>query len=174
MTTSQRSRTRRRWHEHRQRPRVTMCHWVLLVVVSACSSPERDASSRESLSSIPALPLETDSARQSALANDQQTAPHLRATPSGDSLRLEVVVEPGAQLNALLPPVIELDGGRRIAFQAMGVTADSAYLTGPATAMVARAGLPAEGVLRTSYCRASELLCRTGRRVVRLGSMAQQ
>lgn len=142
----------------------------MLVAVSACSSPDRDASSGGVLSAIPPLREQSDSARQQSYASDESAAPSLRASVDGDSLRLEVVVESGAQLNALLPPVLELEDGRRVAFSALGVTADSAYLTGPATAVVARTGLPAAGVLRTSYCRASERLCRTGRRVVSLGN----
>lgn len=171
MIASARTHAPRPWNQQQQPRQITMRRWLLLVLMSACSSSEREATSSESASSILALPQQTDSARRLALAYEQDSAPSLRTTRLGDSLRFEVLVERGAQLNALLPPVIELDGGGRVVFQATGVTADSAYLTGPTTAVVARLGLPAQGLLRTSYCRASERLCRTGRRVVRLSGM---
>jgi len=85
-----------------------------------------------------------------------------------DSVRLTISVEPGARVNALLPPVIEGSDGRRFLLRAPTVTEDSAYFVEPASVTVARSALPIRGTLRTSFCRSDERLCRSAERDVLL------
>ncbi len=93
-------------------------------------------------------------------------APTVLAQLSGDSVLLRVVVEAGAQLNALAPPELELVSGERLRFTSPTVTDDSAYFVGAVQASAARSALPMRGVLRTSFCRATEKLCRTAARAL--------
>ncbi len=83
-----------------------------------------------------------------------------------DSVRLTISVEPGARVNALLPPVIEGSDGRRFLLRAPTVTEDSAYFVERASVTVARSALPIRGTLRTSFCRSDERLCRSAERDV--------
>ncbi len=85
-----------------------------------------------------------------------------------DSVRFTISVEPGARVNALLPPVIEGTDGRRFLLRAPTVTEDSAYFVERASVMVARSALPIRGTLRTSFCRSDERLCRSAVRDVLL------
>lgn len=83
-----------------------------------------------------------------------------------DSVRLTISVEPGARVNALLPPVIDGTDGRRFLLRAPTVTEDSAYFVERASVTVARSALPIRGTLRTSFCRSDERLCRSAEREV--------
>lgn len=85
-----------------------------------------------------------------------------------DSVRLTISVEPGARVNALLPPVIEGADGRRFVLRAPTVTDDSAYFVARASVTIARSALPIRGTLRTSFCRSDERLCRSAERDVLL------
>ena len=85
-----------------------------------------------------------------------------------DSVRLTISVEPGARVNALLPPVIEGTDGRRFVLRAPTVTEDSAYFVERASVTIARSALPIRGMLRTSFCRSDERLCRSAERAVLL------
>lgn len=85
-----------------------------------------------------------------------------------DSVRLTISVEPGARVNALLPPVIEEPDGRRFVLRAPTVTDDSAYFVARASVTIARSALPIRGTLRTSFCRSDERLCRSAERDVLL------
>lgn len=94
--------------------------------------------------------------------------PDLELAFGNDSVRLTISVEPGARVNALLPPVIEGTDGRRFLLRAPTVTEDSAYFVERASVMVARSALPIRGTLRTSFCRSDERLCRSAERDVLL------
>jgi hypothetical protein len=85
-----------------------------------------------------------------------------------DSVRLTISVEPGARVNALLPPVLDAGDGRRFWLRAPTVTEDSAYFVEPASVTIARSALPIRGTLRTSFCRSDERLCRSAERNVLL------
>lgn len=85
-----------------------------------------------------------------------------------DSVRVTISVEPGARVNALLPPVIEGVDGRRFLLLAPTVTEDSAYFVERASVTIARSALPIRGTLRTSFCRSDERLCRSSARDVLL------
>jgi len=113
-------------------------------------------------SSLPALPQVS----QAELETDRQLAPDLRAEARGDSVRLIVTASAGAQINALLPPVLELTGGNRYTLSGTAVTVDSAYFVGDVSVTLARDAFPVVGTLRTSYCRANERLCRNAERAV--------
>ena len=110
----------------------------------------------------------------SAIPPLPQLSPELRpVVPPGvdlafgaDSVRVMISVEPGARVNALLPPVIEASDGRRFTLRAPTVTEDSAYFVERASVMVARSVLPIRGTLRTSFCRSDERLCRSAERDV--------
>ncbi len=110
----------------------------------------------------------------SALPQLPQLAPDLRPVVApdvelafgADSVRVMISVEPGARVNALLPPVIEATDGRRFILRAPTVTEDSAYFVERASATVARSTLPIRGKLRTSFCRSDERLCRSAERDV--------
>ena len=93
-------------------------------------------------------------------------APDLDLAFGTDSVRLTISVEPGARVNALLPPVIEGSDGRRFLLRAPTVTEDSAYFVERASVTVARSALPIRGTLRTSFCRSDERLCRSAERDV--------
>jgi hypothetical protein len=83
-------------------------------------------------------------------------------------MRATIAVEPGARVNALLPPVIEGTDGRRFVLRAPTVTEDSAYFMERASVAIARSALPIRGTLRTSFCRSDERLCRSAERAVLL------
>ncbi len=110
-------------------------------------------------SSLPQLPQLSGELRE-------VVAPDVDRTDVADSVRLTISVEPGARVNALLPPVIEASDGRRFILRAPTVTEDSAYFVEPASVTVARAELPIRGTLRTSFCRSDERLCRSAQRPV--------
>lgn len=95
-------------------------------------------------------------------------APSVTLLFGADSARIVIDVEAGAQINALLPPVIETTDGRRFTLRALQVTDDSAYFVDPASVTVARTAFPIRGVLRTSFCRREERLCRSAQRDVQL------
>jgi hypothetical protein len=94
--------------------------------------------------------------------------PDLDLAFGADSVQLTISVEPGARVNALLPPVIEGTDGRRFLLRAPTVTEDSAYFVERASVTVARSALPIRGTLRTSFCRSDERLCRSAERDVLL------
>jgi len=94
--------------------------------------------------------------------------PDLDLAFDADSVRLTISVEPGARVNALLPPVIDAGDGRRFLLRAPTVTEDSAYFVEPASVTIARSALPIRGTLRTSFCRSDERLCRSAERDVLL------
>ncbi|WP_411280945.1 hypothetical protein [Gemmatimonas sp.] len=94
--------------------------------------------------------------------------PDLELAFGADSVRVMISVEPGARVNALLPPVIEGTDGRRFLLLAPTVTDDSAYFVERASITVARSALPIRGSLRTSFCRSDERLCRSATRDVLL------
>jgi hypothetical protein len=94
--------------------------------------------------------------------------PDVELAFGGDSVRIMISVEPGARVNALLPPVIEEPRGRRFTLLAPSVTEDSAYFVERASVTLARSALPIRGTLRTSFCRSDERLCRSAERDVLL------
>ena len=94
-----------------------------------------------------------------------------RPAPRVDAVRLEagvrqgrrvvaVVPAPGFRINARVPPALELRSGAVIRLAAGRVLPDSSYFVEPPWA-IRPAGRRLTGVLRVSFCRASEALCRT-------------
>lgn len=96
------------------------------------------------------------------------SGPPLAVQRTTTGARLAVNPRPGDQINALLPPFIETDDGRRLQFEGPAVTEDSAYFVGAVTTLVADSLLPLRGTLHTSYCKAGERLCRSARRAVQV------
>lgn len=96
------------------------------------------------------------------------SGPPLAVQHTATGARLEVNPRPGDQINALLPPFIETDDGRRLQFEGPAVTEDSAYFVGAVTTLVADSLLPLRGTLHTSYCKAGERLCRSAKRAVQV------
>lgn len=135
-----------------------------LVACSPSREPETQAadSTAPAFSVIPTLPkvgpVESDS------------GPPVRLESIANGTRLVMDPKPGDQINALQPPVLQTTDGRRLAFRGSAVTKDSAYFVGDVVLPLDGAALPLEGTLTTSYCRAGEKLCRTAKRVVRLGA----
>ena len=113
------------------------------------------------VSLLPQLPQRSNALRD-------VVPPDLDLAFGADSVRLTISVEPGAKVNALLPPVIESIDGRRFLLRAPTVTEDSAYFVERASVTVARSALPIRGTLRTSFCRSEERLCRSAERDVLL------
>ena len=84
----------------------------------------------------------------------------LELAPTGSDLLLTLRPAPGAKINALAKPTLELDDGRLITLEAPGLTPDSAYFSTPPTARLA---LPErlEGILRVGVCPAGLSVCQT-------------
>jgi hypothetical protein len=94
-----------------------------------------------------------------------------RPEPNFDAVRLEpgvrdgkkviaVVPAAGFRINARVPPALELGHGEVIRLAAGRVLPDSSYFAEPPWGAWP-AGVRLRGVLRVSFCRASEALCRT-------------
>lgn len=132
-------------------------------LVVGCSTPEASPAvdTAGASSALPALPSFGDVLPDSG--------PPVQSMLLVDSVRLVMRPNPGDQINALQPPVLETDNGRRILFGASAVTSDSAYFVGEVSATFPDSVLPMRGVLTTSYCRADEKLCRSAKRLVAVG-----
>lgn len=137
---------------------------VLAAIPIAACSPAPDTNAVDSttpVSAIPALPrlgpTEVDS------------GPGVKQERSANGVRLVMDPNPGDQINALQPPVIEAANGKRVLFAGTAITKDSLYFVGDVTAEIPAAELPLEGTLTTSYCRKGENLCRSARRQVVVG-----
>jgi hypothetical protein len=94
-----------------------------------------------------------------------------RPEPSVDAVRLEagvrdgqrvvaVIPAMGVRINARVPPALELDNGAVVRLAAGRVLPDSSYFAEAPWGSLP-GGVRLRGVLRVSYCRASEALCRT-------------
>lgn len=133
--------------------------------LAACADDRAPASEPQAgtpiVSALPQLPQLSKELRD-------VVPPDLDLAFGADSVRLTISVEPGARVNALLPPVIEGADGRRFVLRAPTVTEDSAYFVERAAITVARSALPIRGTLRTSFCRSDERLCRSAERDVLL------
>ena len=146
--------------------RSTREHALLVLaglVLAACAGdgapvpePKADAPIVTSLPQLPQLPTELRPV----------VPPDLDLAFGTDSVLVTISVEPGARVNALLPPVIDAGDGRRFLLRAPTVTADSAYFVERASVTIPRSALPIRGTLRTSFCRSDERLCRSTERAV--------
>jgi hypothetical protein len=96
------------------------------------------------------------------------SGPAVRVEQRADSVRLVMAPNPGDQINALQPPLLVTDNGRRLLFAGSTVTGDSAYFVGDVILTLPDSARPLEGTLTTSYCRAGEHLCRSAKRTVRV------
>jgi len=148
--------------------RSTRRHSVLVLTsigLVACAGDRAPASEPQAgtsiISVLPQLPQLSKELRD-------VVPPDLDLAFGADSVQLTISVEPGARVNALLPPVIEGTDGRRFLLRAPTVTEDSAYFVERASVTVARSALPIRGTLRTSFCRSDERLCRSAERDVLL------
>lgn len=94
-----------------------------------------------------------------------------RPEPSFDPVRLEAGVRDGKKvvaaipasglrINARVPPALELGNGAVVRLAAGRVLPDSSYFVEPPWG-VWPAGVRLRGVLRVSFCRVTEALCRT-------------
>ena len=150
-------------HRHRLRGLTTL--GLAALALAACAGDRAPVAKSASpagasvVSALPSLPT---------LAPDLRpvVAPDLELAFGTDSVRLTISVEPGARVNALLPPVLQGTDGRRFLLRAPTVSADSAYFVEPASVTIARSALPIRGTLRTSFCRSDEQLCRSAERDV--------
>lgn len=145
-----------------------------LVVLTACAS-ERTAelSNPNGLNDQPAA-LENSLGAVFdgiALSNEPpeptaEVGPELRAGFGEDSVILLVEPAVGDSINAMQPPVLELNDGSRHVFSGRAITSDSTYFTGDVRLVLSRSLLPLKGTLYTSYCRSGERLCRSVTRTV--------
>ena len=133
--------------------------------LAACAGDQAPASQPQTgtpiVSVLPQLPQMSKELRE-------VVPPDLDLAFDADSVRLTISVEPGARVNALLPPVLDAGDGRRFLLRAPTVTEDSAYFVESASVTIARSALPIRGTLRTSFCRSDERLCRSAERAVLL------
>jgi hypothetical protein len=133
--------------------------------LAACAGDRAPASQPQTgtpiVSVLPQLPQMSKELRE-------VVPPDLDLAFDADSVRLTISVEPGARVNALLPPVLDAGDGRRFLLRAPTVTEDSAYFVESASVTIARSALPIRGTLRTSFCRSDERLCRSAERAVLL------
>ena len=133
--------------------------------LAACAGDRAPASQPQTgtpiVSVLPQLPQMSKELRE-------VVPPDLDLAFDADSVRLTISVEPGARVNALLPPVLDAGDGRRFLLRAPTVTEDSAYFVESASVTIARSALPIRGTLRTSFWRSDERLCRSAERAVLL------
>lgn len=159
-----------------RRRRLILALSLLAVGATAACAPSGDGASAETTDSVPSA---TDGAVSSALPRLPKfgdpaavdSGPPLAVQRVASGARLLVDPRPGDQINALLPPFIETDDGRRLQFEGPAVTEDSAYFVGAVTTLVADSLLPLRGTLHTSYCKAGERLCRSAKRPVQIGAL---
>ena len=84
----------------------------------------------------------------------------LRVEPAGAETRLLLIPAPGWKINARLKPALEISGGDVVRFDAVGLTADSAYFADfPSATITGRPGV-ISGTLRASVCAEGEKVCR--------------
>lgn len=76
-----------------------------------------------------------------------------------EGLRLVLVAEAGARINARLKPALERGDGTVLLFDSARLSSDSAYFDEPPTLMLP-AHSAVRGRLRASVCRADEKVCR--------------
>lgn len=67
---------------------------------------------------------------------------------------------PGARINALVPPTLELGDGGRIQLTGVRETADTSYFSGQLTAVLPGKQRRVVGTLRLSVCPSGERACR--------------
>ena len=99
-----------------------------------------------------------------AACGEQSASPplvRLDVTMQGARAELRLVALGGARINARLKPTLERADGGRIAFDAPGLTADSAYFSEPPVAHVAPWRDRLVGTLRVGVCAAGESFCRS-------------
>ncbi len=140
---------------------------IALLALAACAEPSSnghssavDTTQSPMISALPQLPrvgpAEVDS------------GPRVKQERIADGVRLVMDPNPGDQINALQPPVLDAANGTRVAFAGTAITGDSLYFVGDVTALVPASALPLDGTLTTSYCRKGENLCRSARRQVQI------
>ena len=88
-------------------------------------------------------------------------AVRLVATAIAPGFRLTLLPAPGARINARLRPVLEVDGGPRLQFDAVSMTADSAYFAVPPVAELRSTSARLRGILRVGVCPAGLNVCRS-------------
>ena len=85
---------------------------------------------------------------------------HLQAGSHGREAILAVVPADDLRINARVPPAIELAAGGVVRLARGRVSMDSSYFLEPPWD-VRPPGVPVRGVLRVSFCRADESVCRS-------------
>lgn len=83
-----------------------------------------------------------------------------------DQPALAIFHQPDIRINALAVPALELSGGTVVRFARGERTADSAYFAEPP--WVPAGGLQGTGILRVSFCRATQSFCSVDSFPVRL------
>jgi hypothetical protein len=86
---------------------------------------------------------------------------HLTASADGPDTRLAILAAPGIEINARLPPALELADGTVLRFESGRRTADLAYFAEPPIARLPGRHDRVHGTLRASVCREDEQVCRT-------------
>lgn len=86
---------------------------------------------------------------------------------AGRPVRLSIIGDPGARINARLKPALELADGKVLRFDSPHVTGDSAYFTDAPTLEAALPEEARQGLLRASICPTGEKLCRSFELAVR-------
>ncbi len=88
------------------------------------------------------------------------TGPQLTFEPSGRGTLVRLIVPDSQEINARIPPAIELSDGSVLRFAAAGVTPDSAYYTEAPVAWLSYPADTLHGLLRAGICNRGELVCR--------------
>jgi len=89
-----------------------------------------------------------------------EAAFQVRVDPGGSESLVTLIVPPSLRVNARVPPGLELPDGRVLRFRADRLSADSAYLLAPISAVVPFKTDTVHGTLRMSVCDTVAQVCR--------------
>jgi hypothetical protein len=78
----------------------------------------------------------------------------------GAGTRVVLVAAPNLEINARVPPALELADGSVLRFTAPALTPDSAYFAAPPVAWLEQPADTLHGTLRVGVCQRGEAVCR--------------
>jgi hypothetical protein len=78
----------------------------------------------------------------------------------GARTRVVLVAAPNLEINAKVPPALELADGSVLRFTAPALTPDSAYFAAPPVAWIEQPADTLHGTLRVGVCQRGEEVCR--------------